>query len=346
MKPTLFRKALLCFGAVALLSANLFAAGKELKIYCWSEYVPDSVIKEFEKETGIKVSVENYASNEEMVAKLTAGGGAYDLIQPSEYMIEALAKENLLLPLEKKNIPNIKNLAPEFVGLAFDPENKYSVPWMSGTVGIAVNTEKVKDPIRSFKDVFQDKYKKRIVVLDDAREMVSWALASQGMDINTINDGVLEKVKPTLQKWLPLVKVYDSDSPKTSFLNGEVDLGVIWSGEGALLFNEDKKFQWVLPAGETHRFIDNLAIPKTAKNKENAEKFIDFILRPEISKLISDEFPYTNPNAEARKLLTPEQLANSASYPKPEEVKQLKMFRDIGNQASAVDEMVTEIRAE
>lgn len=338
--------ATLTMAAITAFAGQAIGQDKKLSIYCWSEYVPDAVIKEFEKRTGIKVSVENYASNEEMVGKLSAGGGAYDLIQPSEYMIEALAKENLLLPLNKDNIPNIKNLAPEFANMPFDPGNKFSVPWMAGTVGIAVNSDKIKEDFKSYNDVFQDKYKKRIVILDDAREIVSWALATKGKDVNTVNEEVLAEVRPILEKWLPLVKVYDSDSPKTSFTNGEVDLGIIWSGEGALLYQENKKYKWFLPENEAHMFVDNLAIPKTSKNKENAEKFINFILEPEISKMISAEFPYTNPNAEARKLLSKEELENPASYPSPEQMKKLKMFKDIGNQASAVDELVTEIRAE
>src|SRR5207302_5578156 len=123
--------------------------------------------------------------------------------------------------------------------------------------------------------------------------------------------------------WLKLVKSFDSDSPKTGFLNGDVDLGVVWSGEAALLFAQDKKFKWILPAEGAHRFVDSLAIPKTAKHKANAEAFMDFILRPRISKIISDKFPYTNPNLEARKLLSPDQISNPASYPTAEESKRL-----------------------
>lgn len=320
---------------------------KELNLFCWSEYVPQSVIDEFTATTGIKVNVQNYASNEEMLQKLLSGGGNYDLIQPSEYVIEALKKEDLLRPLDLSLIPNISNLSPEFRELAFDPGNKYSVPWMAGTVGIVVNTELVKDPITGFTDVFQDKYKGQIVVLDDAREIVSWALATQGIGMNDITDENLEKIRPTLQSWLPLVRVYDSDSPKTSMLNGDVAIGVVWSGEGALLLDQaPDKFKWVLPKEGTHLFVDSLAIPVTAKHPKNAELFINFILQPEISKLISADFPYLNPNAAARKLLTPEQLANVASFPPADVVTKLQTFEDIGEQASKVDDLITTIKVE
>lgn len=319
---------------------------KKLSLFCWSEYVPQSVIDQFTAETGIKVSVENYASNEEMLAKLLAGGGSYDLIQPSEYVIEGLIKEDLLHPIDHAAIPNMKNLAPEFTDMAFDPGNKYTIPYMAGTVGIVVNTELVQDKITGYNDVFQEKYNKNIVVLDDAREIVSWALDTIDIPINEVSDENLEKIKPILSKWLPLVKVYDSDSPKTALLNGDVAIGVIWGGEGAKLLEADKKFQWIAPVEGSHLFVDSLAIPKTAKHVKNAEAFMNFILRPDVSAKISDEFPYLNPNAAARALLTEEQRNNPASFPSAEDLAKMQTFRDIGEQATQVDELVTSLKAQ
>ncbi|GAB4167204.1 MAG: hypothetical protein Fur0032_05110 [Terrimicrobiaceae bacterium] len=319
---------------------------KELRVFCWSEYIPQSVIDQFTKETGIKVSVANYASNEEMLAKLLAGGGSFDIIQPSEYVIQGLIKEDALEPLDKSLIPNLKNIDPAFLGMQFDPENKFTVPFMAGTVGIVVNTELITDEIKGFADVFQEKHKGNIVVLDDAREIVSWGLLSQGIPINDVSDENLEKVKTLLQQWIPLVKVYDSDSPKTALLNGDVALGVVWGGEGAILYNTDKKFQWVLPAEGTHLFVDSLAIPKGAKHPLNAMAFMNYILRPDVSAAISAEFPYTNPNAEARKLLSAEALANPASFPTREQLEKMQLFEDIGDQATKVDELVTTIKAQ
>lgn len=321
-------------------------AEKKLNLYCWSEYVPQAVIDQFTKETGIQVSVENYDSNEEMLAKLLAGGGAYDLIQPSEYIIEGLIRENLLIPIDHAAIPNMKDIAPELQDMSFDPGNKYTIPYMAGTVGIVVNTDLIKDDIKGYNDVFQDKYKKNIVVLDDAREIVSWALITEGIPVNDVSDESLEKVKPILSKWLPLVKVYDSASPKTALLNGDVALGVVWGGEGAILYNQDKKFKWIAPSEGAHMFVDSLAIPKTAKHVKNAQLFMNFILRPDISKQISDEFPYLNPNVAARELLTPEQRSNPASYPTAEEMAKMQIFKDIGEQATKVDEIVTSLKAQ
>jgi spermidine/putrescine transport system permease protein len=200
----------------------------------------------------------------------------------------------------------------------------------------------VKEPIRGFRDVFQPKFKQRIVAVNDNRELVSWALVTLGIDHNDITSTNLAKARPLLAEWVKLIKVFDSDSPKTPLLNGDVDLGVVWSGEAARLIQENKKFIYVLPKESYHPFIDVLAIPTTSKNPTVAHRFIDYVLRPEVSKLISDEFPYTNPNLAARKLLTAEQLANPASYPK---LEKLKPFRDIGKAAAEIDRLVTELKS-
>ncbi len=339
----LFAAAAMAVG-LAGFSSTASAQNKELNLFAWSEYVPQGVIDGFTAETGIKVNYESYASNEEMLSKLLAGATKYDLIQPSEYAIEALIKQNGLEQLDHSKLSNLGNLEDEFTKMPHDPGNKYSVPWMSGTVGIVVNTEKVKDPIKGYADVFQDKYKGRLVVLDDGREMATWAMATQGIGPNDVTEANLEKVKPILRKWLKLVKVFDSDSPKTPLLNGDTDIGIVWSGEAALLFADSPKFQYVLPVEGTHRFIDSLAIPKGSPNKDAAHAFINYILRPEVSKLISDDFPYTNPNAAARKLLTDDQRNNPASYPTGD--PKLDIFHDIGDTAGKIDKMITELKSE
>ena len=346
MKTKTTKTILSAAAAAALTFTATAQAAEKLNIYCWSEYIPQDVIDDFSKETGIKVSVENYASNEEMLAKLGAGGGSFDIIQPSEYVVEALVKEKLLRPLDKKAIPNLKNIDPKFLSMSFDPGNKYSVPFMAGTVGIAINTELVKDDIKSFSDVFKPANKGKIVVLDDAREIVSWALLSKGIPVNDVSDKNLEKAKGVLADWIPLIKVYDSDSPKTALLNGDVAIGVVWGGEGAILLNENKKFRWVIPAEGTHLFIDSLAIPKTAKNFANAEKFMNYILQPEVSKKISEAFPYLNPNKEAVKLLTEEQRNNPASFPTAKEISKMETFKDIGERGSVIEEIVTSLKVE
>jgi spermidine/putrescine transport system substrate-binding protein len=341
--PSLRRLVLALILLSPMVLSAVARADRELNLFAWSEYVPQEVIDGFTKETGIKVNYDAFASNEEMLSKLTAGATKYDLIQPSDYMTEALVKRNRLEKLDASKIPNITHIAPELRSLPHDPENLYTVPWMTGTVGIVVNTDKVKDDIKGYRDVFQDKFKGRIVVVNDNRELVSWALGTLGLPINNINPDSLDKARPVLERWVKLIRAYDSDSPKTALLNGDCDLGIVWSGEAALCWKEDHKFKYVLPAEGAHRFVDNLAIPTGARHKDEAHAFMNYVLRPEVSKLISDKFPYTNPNLAARKLLSKDQLENPASYP-PGETK-LDLFRDIGRASSLVDRLVTEIKS-
>jgi spermidine/putrescine transport system substrate-binding protein len=336
---------LAALGALAsLLAPASQVAAEELNLFAWSEYVPQAVLDGFSKETGIQVNYETYASNEEMLAKLLSGAASYDVIQPSEYVVEAMVKEKLLLPIDHAKLPNLKNIGKEYWGQPHDPKLEYSVPYMQGTVGVVINTAKVKQPIAGYADVFSEANKGRIVILDDALEIVTWGLATLGLGPDAVTKENLVRVRPILAKWLPLVKVYDSDSPKTALLNGDVDLGIVWSGEAAILIKEQPgKFAYVLPKEGAHMFIDNLSIPKGAENVEAAHKFIEYLLRPEVSRIISEEFPYTNPNLEARKLLTDAERANAASYP-PGNPK-LSTFRDIGPLAADVDKLFTDLKA-
>jgi len=327
---------------LVLPSCHRKPAAESLNLFAWSQYIPQEVIDGFTRETGIKVNYEQYDSNEAMITKLSQGSSRYDLVQPSEYAVENLIHRNMLEPLDFSLIPNVKNLDPQFRDLPYDPGQKYSVPYMTGTTGIVVNTDKIKDPIRGYRDVFQEKYKKRIACVDDNREIVSFALDVLKIPINEVTPENLAKARPLLAQWMPLVRVFNSDDTKRPLAEGDCDLGVVFCGDAASLYETNHAFKYILPEEGTHQFIDNLCVPKGAEHKEAAEKFINYILRPEVSKIISDKFPYTNPNAEARKLLTPAQLANPASYPKTDH---LEVFHDIGPGTKLIGELMSELRS-
>ena len=190
-------------------------------------------------------------------------------------------------------------------------------------------------------DVFTPEHSGKIIAVKDNREIVSWALSTLKIDVNDVNRSTLDQARPVLEKWVKLIKKYDSDSPKTDLLEGNVDIGVIWNGEAALLLS-DKRFKVAVPSEGPPRSIDNLAIPVGAKHKIDAEKLIDYILRPEVSKIISEKWPYTNPNGEARKLLTPAERQNPASYPV---LPNSELFKDIGKNAKLVDQMMSDLLA-
>jgi len=328
---------------IAVLSGTVEARERsELHLLCWSEYVPQTVIDRFSRKTGARVLVENYNSNEQMLAKLRARPGYFDLIQPSGFYVETLARENMLEPLDIARIPNIRNLDPRFRRAAHDLKGEFSVPWMSGTVGIVVNTTRVKTPVRDWSGVFDGSHAGRIVIVDDPREMVAWALASLDLPITDVSERALARVEPVLRRWLPQVAIFDSDSPKSAMLDGRADIGVMWSGEAALLWAKNRRFKYILPKRGAHRFIDSLAIPHRAPHKLLAEQFIDFCLDPKMSVLISNAYPYTNPNRAARRLLTPAQLANPASYPPGD--PNLPTLRNEGNTTPAVAAFVAKVR--
>jgi spermidine/putrescine-binding protein len=339
--------------AVALVGVIVFAlrggSGRkeQLNLFCWTEYIPQSVLDAFAKEYNVKVNYATYSSNEEMLAKLTAGAAGYDVIIPSDHVIKVLGNQGKLIPLNKELLPNMANLDPAWMNLHFDPDNKYSVPFMWGTVGIVVNTDKEKDPITSFKDLWKPQYKGKIVVLDGAREIIGMALQMVGKDQNTTSEADLQLAKNELSTLMPSIKAFDSDSPKSMLLSGEVTIGVVWSGEAALVIRDQPgKFSYLLPSEGGSIWMDSMAIPTTSQNPELAHKFINFILRPEISAQLSDAFLYGNPNLAAHALMPPEMLSNPASYPSESALEKAEWLDDVGAAAALYDRVWTELKGQ
>ncbi|VEF46306.1 family 1 extracellular solute-binding protein [Bacillus freudenreichii] len=282
------------------------AGGKDdnvVNILNWSEYLPDELIKEFEKETGIKVNYSTISSNEELVAKLNVGKATYDVAVPSTYFIEVLINEGQLEKINKDNIPNLKNIDEKYMGWDFDPNDEYSVPYMWGTEVIAYNEDLVDFEIKSYKDLFNPKLKDGLVVVDDPRTMLGAMLEMLGYSTNSTNEDEIMEAAEELKKLMPNIKAFDSDSPKNMLVSGEVKAGVVYGAEAALAMRENPSIKLVIPEDHLSLWQDNFVIPKDAPHKENAEKFIDFILRPEISKEITMDYPYHNPNKAALELL-------------------------------------------
>jgi len=318
---------------------------KSLHLFYRQDSIPRPIIERFVEETGIPVEVETYASNEQMLANLLSGRDRPDLIEPGEYVIEGLIKENLLLPLNQAALPNLQHLAPEFRNLPFDPGNVFSVPFRADIIGIVVNSERVKKKIAGYEDVFSGANKGRIVVLDEPREITSWAFAVLDLPVNEVTDAHLDKAKPLLAKWLRQIKAYDSDHPESLLQNNEVDIGILRSDSAAALMQADSHFQWVLPKEGSHLAVDSFCIPRTATQVEAALAFINFLLRPDISAEISRTIARINPNLAARELLASEPSAAPIAFPRAEEFSRLKTFRDIGNQSLRVEEIINGLKA-
>lgn len=315
-----------------------------LNVFNWSEYLPQSVIDKFEQQYNIKVNYSTFSSNEEMLAKLMAGGSQFDLVVASDYMVEILQKQNLIQPIDRTKITNFKNLDETVLNLESDPGNKYSIPYMWGDACIAVNTSKVKIPITSYKDLWNPALKNSIVVLDDQRAVIGMALKKLGYSINETSPEALAAAKKELEKLQPNIKAYDSDSPKTLLINGETTVGFVWGAEAALAKRENKDITAVIPAEGLFLQQDNFVIPTQSKNKDAAELFINFILEPEIGAEISRAFPYASPNKEAYPYIDQDIMNDIAVYPPADAVKKGEHLKDIGQAVQSFDKIWSEVK--
>ncbi|QQE73686.1 spermidine/putrescine ABC transporter substrate-binding protein [Brevibacillus composti] len=318
---------------------------KELNVFNWSEYLPDRVIKGFEERYGVKVNYSTFSSNEEMLAKVSAGGGIYDLIVASDFLIQSMIKQGLIEPIDLNNIPNFKNLDPDLINKEHDPGNKYSVPYMGNTVSLGYNPDQIKTSITSFEDLWKPELKGQIVMVDDQRFILGMVLKTLGYSGNDTDPAHLEEAKQKMLKLMPNIKAFDSDSPKTLLINGEVNVAVVWGPEIALAQREKPQITTVMPKEGMMITFDNLLIPAKAKHKKTAEAFINYLLEPEVNAEIAKDFPYISPNKEARKLIDKETLANIAIYPPPEEMKRIESLADIGDAVKLYDRIWSEVKS-
>ena len=324
------------------------SAGKngELNIFIWTEYVPDSVIEMFEEETGIKGNVSTYSSNEDMLAKVKSESeGTYDIVQPSDYMVEQMASQGMLEELKTDELKNLSNIGESYLNPSYDPGNKYSVPYQGGVAGIAVNTSKVKKNITSYDDLFDSSLKNSIVALDDYRAVIGMTARSMCYSMNETDPAVLSKIQDKLLTLKNNVKLYDSDSPKSALISGDCTVGYVWSAEIALAMEENPDIKVVYPTEGAYLFMDNWAIPKGAKNYDNAMKFIDFMLDAENAQMVLEEFPYLSPNTKAVEAMGEDYSKNEAKNPPAEVIKKGEYVKNLDADTLKIyDEMWTKLK--
>lgn len=316
-----------------------------LNLFNWTEYLPNTVIQQFQKKYNIKVNYSTYSSNEEMLAKIQAGGGQYDVAVATDYMVDIMKKQNLLDTLDISSIPNINNIGSQFKNLSFDPGNKYTVPYLWGDAVIVVNTKKFPNAnITSYNDIWDSKYKNSIVALNDERALIGIALKKLGYSMNETDPTKLKKAEVELIKLKPNIKLFDSDSPKTSLINGEASVGYVWGAEAYLAEQQNKDLKTFFPKEGMYLWQDNFVIPKDAKDKKNAELFINFILDPKVSAEISKVYPYANPNVAAQKLIDKAVLSNTTIYPTTEDQKIGEHLKDVGDASKIYDNIWTNFK--
>ncbi|MCK3655493.1 spermidine/putrescine ABC transporter substrate-binding protein [Pasteurellaceae bacterium Macca] len=318
--------------AVAFSAVSVQAAEK-LYVYNWTEYVPSSLLEKFTKETGIEVIYSTFESNEEMYSKLKlSDGGGYDIVFPSSYYVGKMAKEGMLAELDKSKLKNLANVSPSLLGKPFDPENKFSLPYVYGLTGIGVNSAEI-DPkgLTSWGDLWKEEFKGKVLLMNDAREVFHIALLLDGKSPNTENAEEIKTAYERLVKLLPNVLVFNSDSPEIPYLQGEVSLGMQWTGSAHRAKMENPNLQFIFPKEGAIVWMDNYAIPKNAKNKEAAHRFIDFLLRPESAKEVIETMGFSMPNEGVKALLSAETANDPLIFPPVEEIEKGILQGDVGN---------------
>ena len=323
-------------------------AGKngELNIFVWTEYVPDSVIKKFQKETGIKVNVSTYSSNEDMLSKVKSeSAGAYDIVQPSDYMVEQMISQDMLAELDFDKLPNFSNIADSYKDPSYDPGNVHSVPYLGGAGAIVVNTSKIDKEIKSYNDLFDSSLEGKLVVLDDFRAVIGMANEAMGYDFNETDPAKLKKTEDKLSDLKKNVVLYDSDSPKSAIISGDCSAGMIWSAEVAMAMDENSDIEVVYPEEGAYLFFDNWCITKDSPNSENALKFINFMMDPDNMVLVLEEFPYLCAKTEAVEKLGEDYSSNPAKNPPGEVIEKGSFVKNLDSDTLDIySEMWTKLK--
>lgn len=324
-------------------------APQELHLFIWANYIDPEVYQLFEQEFGVRVIEENFDSNETLRTKLQAGVTGYDIIVPSDYTVEVLIKQGLLAELNLSQIPNFQHISQRFRGLYYDPQNRYSIPYLWGTTGIGYNAQKIETPPTSWADLFDparlERYRDRVSMLDDPRETIGAALKYLGYSVNSTDLAALEAAKELLRAQKPYLARYDSETYDDFLLTGDLVLAHGWSGEFAKARLENPDIRYVIPQEGGVIWADNLAIPKGSQRIDLAHTFIDFLLRPQINAKIVNFLRYPSTNEAAQAYILPEIVNDPAIYPPEEIVEKLEWIKDLGEATALYEAVWDEIKS-
>ena len=337
---------IVCLLAALLLGATAAVGEGSITVFNWYDYIDENLIYEFTDETGIDVTYANFTTNEEMFVKMSAGAADYDLIFPSDYIIERLIKQDMIAEINFDNIPNASGTLQWLQKPAYDPEGKFSVPYMWGTVGILYNETMVDEPIDSWTQLFSEKYKNNVFMMDSIRDTLGVTLKMQGYSMNTRDEAQLNEVKDLLieQKEKGIVKAYQVDETKDKMISGEAALALIYSGDAVYSMAENSDLKYVVPKEGSNVWIDAMVIPKNAKNPEGAEKFIDFLCRPDVARRNMEYIGYSSPIVQVVDEMTEEEKANPALNPSQETVENCEFFSDIMDDIALYDGIWLQVR--
>jgi spermidine/putrescine-binding protein len=338
---------LILLATATLTSCGAKEAPRRVNIYIWTNYLPQEVVAEFERRTGIGVNVDTYDSNEAVLEKLQSGVADYDLVVPSDYAMRILIRQGLVQTLDHTRLPHSKNLDPRFLNQKYDPGNGHSVPYLWGTTGIGYSKQKVKEPVDSWRALFDERHAGRILMLDDPREAFGAALKILGRSINEKDPAVLRQAAEMLKKQKPLVRTYNSSDFANLLAAGDVDVAQGWSGEmAAVVANAPDRLAYVVPKEGGTLWIDNAAIPKGARNLDAAYAFLDYVLEPETAAKIVNGVHYAAANQAAWPRIAGKIRQDPAIYPPKEVLDRCELIEDLGETTTLIDELWTEIKAQ
>lgn len=318
---------------LTMVVATAASAQEKVVIYNWTEYIPEGVLEEFTKETGITVDYNTYESNEVMYSKVKLQQGkGYDVVVPSTYYISKMASEGLLAKIDHSQLDNLKHLDEALLDQDYDPKNQYSIPYTWGSTGIGINVDDV-DPsnITSWADLWKPEWKNSLLLTDDVREVFHMALKMNGHSANSTNPDEIKQAYEKLKDLMPNALVFNSDAPREPYMAGDVSLGMIWNGEVIMAQEEMPEIQYIYPSEGAALWVDSFAIPAGAENKENALKFINFMLRPEIAKRTVDYIGYATPNKTGISLLNEETKKNVTIFPPSDLIAKGEFQKDVGD---------------
>lgn len=318
-----------------------------INVFNWGEYIGEQTIEDFENAyPNIKVNYENFTTNEDMYVKIKTGGSAYDVAIPSDYMIKRMRDEGLLNKINMSNIPNFKYIDDRFKSLSYDPDNEYSVPYMWGTVGILYNKTMVSDTVDSWNILWNDKYKKQILMSDSERDAIGITLKMMGFSMNTKDVSQLEQAKEKLMEQKPLVMAYVVDEVRDMMIGESAALAVVWSGEAYYCMSENENLSYVIPKEGTNYWFDSMVIPSTSKHQKEAEIFINYMCEADVAFNNADYIGYATPHIEVMKMLDPELISDRSAYPLQEDLDNYEIFEYPGDEINKQYSRIwTEIKA-
>lgn len=319
-----------------------------INVFNVGDYINPDLISKFEEQTGIKVIYDTYDTNEIMYQKVKNSPGTYDLVFPSDYMIEKMIKEDMAEKIDFNNIPNYVNIGDDYKNLSYDPTNEYSVPYMWGTIGIIYDADKVSEEIDSWDALWDPKYKGEILMFDSIRDTLAIALIKLGYSINSTDKEEIDKASEELIKQKPIVQAYVVDEVKDKIVNGEAALATVWSGDAVYIMEEapDLNLEYVVPKEGSNKWFDSMVIPKDAPNKAGAEAFINFLLDAEVAKENVEYIGYATPNVAAYELLDEETQNDETVYPDKETLDKCSIFIDLGDKLKIYDDAWLKVKIE